>query len=145
MIGSNCSLRTYIIEGDLRLVRILWLLLLRHDFHCLYLLLGKYLIIAYFNCLYILLLTFLLRDVVNCLHRRIPIYLNLLPHILVSYSCVSTRLILLASLSCSRKPVTQKSAAKLLCACPWSRSRHPNAPSGRFRDLKAQYEYVRAS
>ena len=139
MIGSNCSLCMYITEGDLRLVRILWLilLLLRHDFHCLYLLLGKYLIIAYLNCLYMLLLTFLLCYVVNCLHRRIPIYLHLLPHMLVGYSCVSTRLILLASLYCSRRPVTQKFVAKLLCACPWSRSRHPNAPSGRFRDLRA--------
>jgi hypothetical protein len=139
-IGINWKLSMNVTEDNLRLVRTLWLVLLlfRHESCCLYFLFGKYLIIAYHYCLYMLILAFLACYVVHCLHRRSLIYLHLLPLTSIGYSCVCTQLIPLASLSCSRKPVTQKLAAKLLCACPWLRSRHPNAPSGRFRDLRAQ-------
>jgi len=43
----------------------------------------------------------------------------------VGYISVSTCLILLASLSCFWKPITQTFAAKLLRAYPWFRSRFP--------------------
>ena len=70
--------------------------------------------------------------------RYISIYLHLFLYMFVGYISVPTCLILLASLSCFWNPVTQKFAAKLLRASPWFRSRHPNAPFGSFRDLRAQ-------
>ena len=70
--------------------------------------------------------------------RYISIYFHLFLHMFVGYLSVTTCLILLASLSCFWNPITQKFAAKLLRACPWSRSRYPDAPFGSSRDPRVQ-------
>ena len=114
----------------------------KHASSCLCFLFEKHLFIVLDYCLYMPLLIFLTCFVVHCLHRRSLIHLQLLQLSLLGYSCVYTQLILLASLSSSRGPVTQTFAAKLQCACPWWRSRYPNAPSGMLRDQRANSQYL---